>query len=477
MTNNNTVILIQPPLPKRIRRDYISVQIPLNLGYIASVLTECQAQVTIYDFVVTKYNTATFLKELAEKKPVIVGFGAVSCTIPFVDFISKQVKKFNPAIKTVLGGVHASALPGETLGELKGIDFVVIGEGEATIRELYKEILGVQNYKRVKGIAFRNGPANEIFMTPKRELISDLDTIVFPALHFFDPDKYRRAHVSRGFSRKDLNVMELLTSRGCPEECIFCAGSINYGRAVRFRSLDSVIKEIEANYRIRKIDHISIEDDTFTINKKLVFELGKYLKSKGISWNCNARVNTVSPDMLRTMAKNNCRKISFGIESGSQRILGLTKKNITIEQVISAFNIARKAGIRFLEANFILGSHPDEKIEDIRMTEGLIFRLKPDFITLTLMCPFPGTEVFALMNKAGLLPGRKNWLRFNLLSEKLPYKKLYHLSALELLHQRNYILKKYYASAGYLFRQMVNIRNIRELKYLLRLARYVVVNR
>jgi anaerobic magnesium-protoporphyrin IX monomethyl ester cyclase len=470
------VILIQPPIPKSLQKEYISVQVPTNLGYIASALISAGARVTIIDFVVERYKRGIFLKELYKNNPVLVGFTSVTSSLPFVDLISKHIKIFNPEIPTVLGGIHASALPFETLDQLKYIDFIVVGEGENTIRELYREILGNQNYCSVNGIVFKNMATGEFCMTPKRKLISDLDTIDFPPRELFEIKKYQRAHVSRGFSRKGLSIMELITSRGCTQDCIFCAGHINYGKILRFRNKDNIIKEIELNISARKVDHISIEDDAFTLNKNLVIELGKYLKSKNITWNCNSTIGAVNQDIALNMAQNNCRKVSFGIESGSDRILKLSKKNITVSQIMNTFRIFRKARMRYIEGNFMLGSHPDEMIEDIKMTEKLIFMLKPDFITLTIMCPFPGTESYEIMEKENLLPKHKNWLNFNLVTKKLTYKKLYHLSSEELLYWRNYLLKKYYTSS-YIFRQIFSIRNLNELGYLLNLAKSIYRDR
>lgn len=464
------VILIQPPAPKSLQKEYLSVQIPLNLRYIAGSLISEGARVMVHDFVVERYNKDAFLGQLRKKQPVLIGFTSLSSSIPFVNLISKQIKMFDTGIHTILGGVHASALPLETLGELKHIDFIVVGEGEITIKELYKEILGNQDFHRVRGIAFRDKMTGKLFMTAKRELISDLNNLDFPAINLFEVEKYRKAHVSRGFSRVDLNIMELLTSRGCPQSCIFCAGHINYGQTLRFRSISNIIKEIE---RMRKIEHISIEDDTFTLNRSLVFELGNYLKSKGITWNCNARVGSIDKKLADDMVRNNCRKISLGIESGSERILKLSKKNITVSEILETFRIVRKSGIRYIEGNFMLGSHPDEKIEDIALTEKLIFSLKPDFITLTIMCPFPGTEAYEIMSKRNLFPERKNWLNFNLVTHKLPYKQLFNLSADKLLYQRNRILKRYYTSPKYILRQITHVRNFNEIKYLLRLAKTV----
>jgi len=467
------VILIQPPLPKSIQKEYISVQIPMNLGYIANALMLCGANVAINDFVVEHYDTAYFFEQLNSKQPILVGFTSVTCSIPFVNLISKYVKMFNPKISTVLGGVHASSLPLETLQELKYIDFIVIGEGEITIKELYKEIISNQNYHQIKGLAFRDKATGKLIMNHKRDLINDLDYAMTFSFSLFEVDKYRRAHVSRGFSRVDLEIMELLTSRGCPYNCIFCAGHINYGNNLRFRSIENITKEIEENSRIRKIEHISIEDDTFTLNKKLVFELGKYLRSKNITWNCNARIGTIDQEMAFMMARNNCRKVSFGIESGSERILNLSKKNITIQQIVDTFKIIRSVKIRYIEATFMLGSHPDETIQDIKETKKLIFRIKPDFIALMVMCPFPGTEVYEIMQSRALLPKRPNWINFNLVTVKPPYKSLFNLSADELLYWRNNILWEYYTSVRYIFRQITNIRNIKQLKYLLRLAKSV----
>lgn len=464
------VILIQPPLPRSLRKEYISVQVPVNLGYIASSLASQGAAVTIKDFAVEHYRKDSFLAQVQKRRPLFVGFTSMTSSLPFIHHISRHLKTINEDIKTVLGGVHASALPLETLQELPHIDFIVVGEGEVTVKELYVQMRGAQDYRNVNGLVFRDKVTGEPCVTARRPLIGNLDDVIFPAHGLFRSERYRSAHVSRGFSRKQLDIMELLASRGCPQNCIFCAGHINYGNTVRFRSAENIISEIEAQIRIRRIEHISIEDDVFTLNKALVKELGVYLRRKNITWNCNARVDSVNQDLAFGMVRNNCRKVSFGIESGSERILKLSRKNITVRQIKEAFRAFRRAGVRHLEGNFMLGSHMDETIDDIKMTGDLIFSLQPDFITLTLMCPFPGTEAYAIMEKEGLLPKKKNWLKFNLVTGKTPYKKLRHISSEELLQWRNYLLKKYYASPGYILRQLFSLRNLKELRYLLHLA-------
>ena len=256
-----------------------------------------------------------------------------------------------------------------------------------------------------------------------------------------------------------------MTSRGCPNRCIFCAGHINYGVSLRFRGFDNIAREIEDCVRRYGINHISIEDDTFTLKRELVETLCDFFKSRKLTWNCNSRVNTITPELLKKMADSGCKKISFGVESGSPRILELVKKGITCEQIRSAFKMAKAAGIKYVEGTFILGSHIDEKIEDIEMTKKLILELMPDFAMLSVMCPFPGTEIYDDMRREDLLPVKPDWERFSFFIEGVKYERLRHLTHAELNKIQKDFIREYFVSPKYIWSQVKKFRSFADFGY------------
>ncbi|MBR9678857.1 MAG: radical SAM protein [Nanoarchaeota archaeon] len=462
------VILIQPPTNKAIQENYVSLQIPINLAYIAASLEQKRANITVIDYCVQEFNKKKLITQLEQLKPKIIGFTSLTASIHLVNEISQIIKKHDKKIITILGGPHATALPKQTLEELKAIDIIVQGEGEKTIQELYTCIKTRKPLKTIKGIVFRRN--KKIITNPKRKLIHDINKIVFPARHYFNEREYKRNHVSRGFSRKHLRIAEIITSRGCPGKCIFCAGHVNYGNRIRFRSFENIKQEIYELKQKYKINHITIEDDTFTINHELVKKIGKYLKQNNITWNCNTRVNTVNLELLQHMQKCGCKKVVFGVESGSEKILKIIRKGITLTQIRNAFKWAKQAKIRYVEGTFILGNHPQETVKDIEETKKLIFELMPDFLCLTIMCPFPGTPVYEIMQKQKLLPRKPDWSKFTFINNQPSYKKLEHVNSQTLIRIQNQTLKKYYTSPKYVIQQIRKIRKPYEIMYFSKLA-------
>lgn len=454
------ILLIQPQGVKDVRAGHVSVQFPINLGYIASALIGEGHDVRLIDLNVQDTDIERYVKDFS---PDLVGITAMTSSVNSAGRVAERIKHVNLDIVTVLGGVHASAMPVETMQDCPYIDILVFGEGEETVRELCHSVHERKELSNLKGIAYRE--KGELVKTDPRPLISDLDSIPFPARNLADFSLYRRSHVSRGFSRKYMNILEIIVSRGCPNQCIFCASHINYGASIRFRSFENVAAEIEECIKEYGINHVFIADDTFTLNRRLVEQLCDFFAGNNLTWDCSTRVNTVTPELLKRMAESGCRKVSFGVESGSPRILKLIKKGITLEQVREAFGMARVAGIRYVEGTFILGCHIDEKPEDVEMTISLINELMPDFVSLSVICPFPGTEIYGDMQREGLLPQRPNWDDFSFFTASEKFKRLRHLTHAELNAIQSDFIRRYYASPRYIWGQVRKFRSKDDIRY------------
>lgn len=460
------VLLIQPNSAEEANQEYSSLQFPLNLGYILASLRKAGHSVSLADFNVMSRKK---LPEIIMKfKPDMVGLTALTSSVYNAKQIISEVKQINKSIITVLGGIHASALPEETMRETNDLDYLIFGEGEIALVELIDFLNHKKNLGKVHGLVFRKG--KKIIKNSPRKMIENLDSLPFPARDLIPLESYARHHVQRGFSRKEKRIIEIMTSRGCPNRCIFCAGHINYGFSVRFRSYENIISEITECIEKYRINHVSIEDDTFTLNKELVRRLCAFFKRKKLSWNCNTRVNTVDYEMLNLMAESGCKKIAFGIESGNPEILKKCKKGITISQALKAVKSAKKAGIRYVECDFIIGSHIDETRETVKDTAKLIYQLMPDFLSLSIVCPFPGTEIYDLMLRENLLDKNPDWSQFTVFGNLNRFKRLNFLSSQEMSVLQKKILKEYYSSPKYIISQISQIRTFGEIKYFFRLG-------
>ena len=461
-----TTLLVQPNCAAEINADYLSLQFPLNLGYLASTLRRAGHAVHMLDLNVQ--DISTLEQTLHELKPSVVGITAMSSSLCNAYRIAAAAKASAPGTFVVLGGCHASALPEETIGDCEALDAIVYGEGERTIVELCDALAKGASLEAIHGLVVRRD--GKPVRTPPRELIDDLDSIPFPARDLVPMELYARQHVSRGFSRREMRIAELITTRGCPNDCTFCATHINYGHRVRFRSLDNVTAEIQECMKKYGVTHISVEDDTFTLKRELVEGLCAFFAANSLTWNCNARVNTVDYELLKQMRSSGCQKIAFGVESGSPELLKKIKKRITLDQVRQAVRDAKRAGIRYVECDFMIGAHVDETLEDVEMTRTFINELKPDFMALAVMNPYPGTENFRTMIERGLLPAKVDWSQFTHFGNLKRYDRITHMTNEEMCRMQHEMMKSYYGSPSYLVSQIRQVRSLREIRYFMRLG-------
>lgn len=460
------ILLIQPNATDAASKDYLSLQFPINLGYIASALKTAGHTISMIDLNVQHCRLEDIL---AQTSAQVVGVTAMTSAIENAGKIISEVKRLAPKVVTMLGGIHASALPEQTLREMPDLDYVVFGEGELTMVELLQVLEQGGDPAGLAGVAAR-GADGAIVLGPKRALIEDLDSVAFPLRTLIPFESYNKRHSSRGVSRKDNKVLEIITTRGCPNDCIFCAGHVNYGRSTRFRSPENVIAEITEAIQLLGINHISIVDDTFTLKRKSVAQLCEFFAAHKLTWDCNARVNTVDYEMLKMMADSGCFKISFGVESGSPEMLKKIKKKITVEQVKTAVKAAKKARIRFVECTFMIGAHVDETLADVAASKKLLFEIMPDFMAFSIMCPLPGTEIRSIMQERGLLSLQPNWSDYVLFGNHKRYDRITHMSSDQMWEIQEAVTKKYYGSPRYILSQVVQIRSWNEVRYFLKLG-------
>ncbi len=339
--------------------------------------------------------------EVAIKKtdPKIVGIFATVITIPAAINAANIVKNIFPDIKVVIGGPAAATCHNELILN-DSVDFLVIGEGEKTILELAVYLLGrkgkLPSLRDINGIMFKEN--REIIRTAPRALIENLDEIPW-----IDRDSMFVIDINREIKPIHQN-MDILSSRGCPYPCKFCAGSAVWGsKKTRFRSIDNIIDELIYLKSRYGQNYFEFWDDLFTANRKRTVELcEKIIKRRlDIEWVCMVRLDTIDADLLGIMKKAGCTEIQIGIESGSDRVLSHMGKTITVDMIRKQVPVIKQLGIDL--AIFLMVGMPTETKEEIEDTLKLVRKIGPEWVHIGIFNPYPGSKFNAELNEKGII--------------------------------------------------------------------------
>ncbi|MEE9176049.1 MAG: radical SAM protein [Thermodesulfobacteriota bacterium] len=386
------VLLIQPPYKDMIHPAEAIVA-PLGLAYIAAYLRENGVGVKIFDPTPLNLDMQDLGKILQNKDYDIVGITTNTPLIGKAIEIADLIKRINPTVKIIFGGLHVTALDEETLEYSKSVDIAVRADGEITMLELACELERRNpDLSKIDGITYRDG--KRIRVNKPRALIENLDELPFPARDLLPMEKYHPA--TKMYHRLPFTTM--MTSRGCPFHCIYCA----YARGkTRFRSADNIVQEIEELINVYGTKDISFYDETFTANKRRILEICDLIikKDLDITWGCYSRVNTIDRGLIEKMTTAGCKTISYGVESGSTRMLEIMKKGITLEQVERAITLTKKAGVK-CSTSFVFGI-PGETPKSVRKTIEFAKKIDPTFVHFNMITPWPGTELYENLVKEG----------------------------------------------------------------------------
>jgi anaerobic magnesium-protoporphyrin IX monomethyl ester cyclase len=376
---------------------------PLGMAWITSFLESKGISTTLIDLQVYHQNVDLLLQI---NKPRIVGIGGTTHS-RFESFaIARQVKLYDPAIKVLYGGPHATFTAEDTLRHIPEIDIIVRGEGENTAFKVANCILsGVSDLTDISGISFRRDGG--IVHNPDAERISDLDTLPFP---YRDPGAFKMYTLKLDY----LNVpaASVMSSRGCPINCSFCSASTMFGKQLTFRSPGNVVDEIEMLLKEHSYKGIKFFDSTLTLNRNHIEGLCDEIKRRRLSfpWECEIRVNGMSYDLLRTMRNAGCYYVDFGVESASPSVIKAMHKGITMGQVQNVFRWTKELGI-FTKVFFTFG-HYSETIENAYSTIEFMEKYSK-YITVAAIGVgirvYPGTEVEHFAKSNGSLSKDFSW--------------------------------------------------------------------
>ncbi len=441
------VLLVNPNYQKKISAiAQISVGPPLGLAYIASILRSIEdVEVRLLDANALRLSDESIVMEILDFNPNLVGFTATTPTIRRVADLITSLKKASNEIKTVVGGAHPTIMPKETLGKYP-IDFLVYGEGEYTFHELVKALKEKKSFAKIKGLCYKKN--DRIIKNPPRQFIEDLDNLPFPARDLL-PNHLYRSPDSNHFTC-------IMAMRGCPANCIYCSVKLVAGTRLRKRTVENVVDEIEECLLKYKINFFSFLDDTFTYDRRWIHSLCKEIIQRGLNkkvrWICLTRVDCVDINLLKSMKDAGCVKIEFGIESGSATILKYIQKGITTKQIKNAFGMAKKTGLRTMA--FIMLNAPLETKDTIRETRELIFELNPDFLQISYMTPYPGTELYKQCSDKKLIK-TDNWEDYVFLNRVVINNP--NISEQELINAKKKIEKDFYLRPKYLIMRLNRI--------------------
>lgn len=453
------VLILNPPAYKGIKfiregrceqrlSSFQYVMVPISLPSIAGLLREKGHELRIVDSMVEDYGIAEVKEEIRRFDPSLIIVDMSTVTY-FGDAATIEALKEGEDYHIAAIGTHVTALPEATLKETK-LDSVIRGEPEETSLCLADALENANKLSEVEGISFRQN--GQILHNPSRPFIENLDQLPFPARDLIKNDRYTMPVSNRPYTL-------VITSRGCSHNCIFCTARQYYGCRLRKRTPKNIVDEIEEIIKRFGITDITMWSDTFTLDREFVVGVCNEIKRRGLgfNWMTNSRVDRVDKGLLKLMKEAGCSMLSFGIESGSQRILNNVRKGTTLEQAEQVFIWTKELGIETI-AHFILGL-PGETKETIAETIRFARKLDPDYPQFYGAIPFPGTEFYELAANNGWIT-TNDWSKYELNQAIVSTPSL---SVEQLGRARKKAFRSFYLRPRYIGKTLAKLKSFGEL--------------
>lgn len=423
------------------KKPILGIQPPYGLMYLSAYLKKAGHDVFIVDGLMSSLEHIVL--KIKKEQIDIAGISAVSWNWCKAKELANILRKTFPGLKIAVGGAHVNAERGNVLRECADFDYAFYGDSEHLFSEIISALSSGNKPRIVDGFAYREN--DMVFASDNDASIYDIDSMLFPDRDSLGFDNYRPSPLSY----RKLPFTAMFGSRGCPYRCTFC----HTDKRVRVRSAGNLFKEIELLRGKYGVKEILFYDDTFTLDKKRVYEFCELLIKKdiGLSWSASVRADTVSRDVIKIMKKAGCWRVLMGIESGSQRLLTLIKKGITLEQIESAVNTINSGEMQIL-GMFMFGI-PSETYSEGLETIKFMKKLHLDYVSVCNLTPFPGTEVY---KKVANEPGFKGFSRMNMFDVAYVPETMKERELRDLLKRS---MREFYFRFSYIIRQFQNIKS------------------
>ncbi len=439
---------------------------PLAIGYLASVLKITGHKVNFIDLTLNPLSEQDFKQNVLGFNPDLIAISLMVRALPNVKKLVKWAKEIRD-IPVVIGGPQPTIESLFTL-QYTAADFAVIGEGERTIIELIKALQGARQYENIDGLAFFSQRENSYKVNKPREFISNLDEIPFPEWDMISPLKYK---INPALTPvKKTPIAPIITTRGCPYSCTFCAGPLVWRKTFRMRSAKNIADEMGMLIQKYNVKEFFISDDNFTLKKSHVMDLcNEIIKRKiNVPWACpnGIRIDKVDDEMLESMSKAGCHLVGFGIESGNQEILNNADKQLNLEQVEKIVKMAKRH--KLMTYGFFIIGLPGENLQTINQTIDFAKRLPLDRAWFNVLVPYPGTEIFNMYSQKKPY-AEIDWSNIDastgMIAEGIAYK---DLTGPDLVYWQRRALREFYLSNPRRFFSVANHMSIGSIRTLLK---------
>jgi len=423
------VLLINPPYMRLM--GISTVYLPLGLGYLARYLRAEGIASSVYNgdlsgaggasdgstscaVLLSRHNSykqalhddagqvwRDLDAAISGAEPDVVGITVMSAKLESAIKVARMAKKLRPGCKVAAGGPHATICP-DDLMRFAEVDFVVRGEGEQTLLELCRAIDSrTGDFEAIDGLSFRRG--GSVVHNRPRALDKDVNRFPYPTREeYLGLERYPKATIS-----------SMMTSRGCPYDCTFCNAKATWTRRVRYRNVDNVIEEMTLLKQKYVVPSYNFCDDSFTANRKRTEELLDKIIANGLNlpWACTTRTDLLDEALVKRMVEAGCYSIGIGLESGSDRMLEIIKKHITMDEFRSSCAMLDRHNVNY--GVFLMVGFPEETEDDIRKTIDYVKTSRAPSICLSVFTPYPGCESYERAKEMGMIKGDLDWSNFS----------------------------------------------------------------
>lgn len=452
------VLLINPPkrhriwvgIPEIFSRG-IFLFPPLGLMYLKAYLQAHTAhRVELLDTLLDDLSFSEIEERVKSSKPDMVGIMALTHNLVDVQLTVAAVKNALPDVPVVLGGPHVHSFPHRTM-QLKGVDYAICGDGEVPLARLADALDGGGDLSTVPSLLFRRDGeivANEI------ELYRDLDSLPFPDRSIPRFEKYYTPLMT------GTSTTTMITSRGCPNQCVFC----NTRKDYRSRSPENIADEIEECVRMG-INELFFIDDIFNVSASRVIGICREIirRDLKVKWGMKARCDGVTEEMLKLARRAGCFRIHYGVETGTDEGLRLMDKKITVSRIEETFKLTRRCGIMSI-AYFMIGCPHEKSRDHILQSARFASRLKADYAVFALYSPYPDTQTYRDGISRELF--ESTWEEFLVnptLDISLPTLWEEHFSQAELLELFKIAHRKFYFSPRVMLNALFTLKGLPDL--------------